>query len=316
MDTDKNKTIVTVCDRAFIWAAYLLIASLRYHNVNIRIHVLIRDFTDKGKLLLEQFGDVRLIGIVDRGAGVLLKPEAILTAESEYITWIDADCIVTGDVARYLIAPGESLQIRTKGRAELAEVYKSHYGSDDEYGTIPKKVLGIWKRGVGENDVPRMDTTCSTNYFTLHKKHLAFIKKWQKQIAKAIPKSTKKVIDKKSSAYFQTDESVLNSLLIFAHDAPPISEMLLDKDPLAYLVHFVRMPKPWQMWRLEHLKYFDHVMTILDWIKEKGYKAPPIPWSLRRRNKSLCYVVAYAYRFMYRLKNHIQHRIYKSQRGS
>ncbi|GAG26211.1 unnamed protein product, partial [marine sediment metagenome] len=37
----KEKTVVTACDKKFIWGAYLLVASLRYFNVDTKVHVLV-----------------------------------------------------------------------------------------------------------------------------------------------------------------------------------------------------------------------------------------------------------------------------------
>jgi hypothetical protein len=90
-----------------------------------------------------------------------------------------------------------------------------------------------------------------------------------------------------------TDESVLNSLFAFARNTPPIYEYQLDKGPQAYLVHFGVNPKPWKMWQLKHLKYFDLVISFIEWAQEKGYKTPPIPWSLRKENKIICHIIAH-----------------------
>jgi len=313
---NNNTTIVTVCDKGFIWAAYLLIASLRYNNVNAPVHVLGRDFTNKDAELLEQFGDVKIIETSDKRPAMLLKPEAILTADTEYIIWIDADCIVTGDVTKYLVASGESFQIPLRTEEQTERLYRTYFGTLGEDERIPKVVLKTWKTDVGENDSPAIETTCMTYCFMLHRKYLDFIKKWHSQILKVVNKAYNFVgiLDKESLAYHMADESVLNSLFAFAHDAPtmvPISEYLRDKTLHSYLVHFSNIPKPWTMWRLEHMKYFDAVTATIEWTQNKGYKTLPIPWSLKRKNKLICYSLAYIYKFAEKIRNRLRRKIYK-----
>lgn len=303
---DNDKTIVTTADKNFLWGVYLLIASLRYHNISVGVHVLGRGFTEADKALLTQFDNVKIFEISDRRALNLLKPEAIFTADSEYIAWIDADCIAVGDITKYLAGPGESFQIRFRLKDEVAMVYQTHYKVGDTYGSIPKAVLEIWEKDVGEKDAPVIKTTCVNNCFVLHKKHLGFIRKWQNQILKIVPKDVA-TIDKKSYAYHMTDESVLNSLLAFANDAPAISEYLLDKVNDAYLAHFGESLKPWNLWQKKHLKYYDLVISIIGWAQKTGYKTPPIPPSLKRENKAVFYVLAYLNDLISKIKSSIKY---------
>ena len=307
---NNDKTIVTATNKNFIWGAYLLIASLRYHNVSVRVHILAQGLTEKDKELLTQFENVKVFETSDPRNLTLLKPDAILTADSEHITWIDADCIVVGDITKYLTAPGESLQIRLRSKEQVTLLYKVYFGIADKDSAIPNGVLEVWKKDVNERDVPAIETTCLAHCFTLHRKHINFIRKWQRQISKVVP-SAVDISDTKSFAYHMTDESVLNSLLVFAYDAPLLTDLLLDKDQNAYILHYNRYPKPWKMWRLQHLKYFDLFISIIEWVQNKGYKTPPIPWSLKRKNKLICYSLAYIYKFAEKIRNRLRRKIYK-----
>ena len=303
---NNDKTIVTAADKNFLWGVYLLIASLRYYNVSIGVHVLGRGFTETDKALLTQFDNVKIFETSDRRFLALLKPEAIFTADSEYIAWLDADCIAVGNITKYLTAPEESLQMRFRLKDEVALVYKTHYKAGDTNGSIPKAVLEIWKKDVAEKDVPAIKTTCVNNCFVMHKRHLGFIRKWQNQILKIFPKDIA-AIDKKNFAYHMVDESVLNSLLAFANDAPAISEYLLDKVNDAYLAHFGESLKPWNLWQKKHLKYYDLVISIIGWAQKTGYKTPPIPPSLKRELKTVFYVLAYLNDLISKIKSSIKY---------
>lgn len=294
----ERTTIVTACDKNFLWGAYLLIASLRRHNVNVSISALTFGLSEEEKSLLEQFRNVEATmesGTRNSHGTQLRKPDAILSAGSEYITWMDADCIVTGNITKYLIAPGQSFQIRFRSKKENVLRFKNKYGSPREYGSIPQSTLDVWRKDVGERDLPAIETTCVTNCFTLHRKHLDFIRRWRGQIAKLVPDIT----GRRESAYSYggrvSDELILNSLFAFSRNPPPISKYLLDTDPQAYLAHFGVAPKPWKRWHPKHLKYYDMVVSIVDWAGKVGFRTPPIPWSLKRKNRGVCHIIAFAY---------------------
>ena len=92
------------------------------------------------------------------------------------------------------------------------------------------------------------------------------------------------------------DESVLNSLLAFASDAPRVERVQLDVDPDAYVAHLgPNHPKPWVLWRPERLQYFAPVAQIVAWAREQKFLMPPIPWTYKARNKARVYLAAHAF---------------------
>lgn len=88
-------------------------------------------------------------------------------------------------------------------------------------------------------------------------------------------------------AYFQTDESVLNSMLLFDGDAPSIIEKYtMDNLDLPHFVHFSFNPKPWIMWNKRSFPLYDEVLDIIEWALDNGYTtAAPLPPSFKRSNK-------------------------------
>ena len=94
------------------------------------------------------------------------------------------------------------------------------------------------------------------------------------------------IIMKHGSAYFQTDESVLASLLCFYPSAPAISENYKadgSVDPNRYFAHFAYNPKPWRMWNKYSMRWHDVVMEAVDWLlAEKIVSPSDLPLSLRR----------------------------------
>lgn len=305
----ESKAIVTALDAHYLWGAFLLIASLRYHHVTVPIHVLAYGLNEEEKRLLSQFPDVEVFDLKEFNFKhfVEVKPLAILTCNQEYISWMDADCIVTGDVTEYLVAPGESFQVCLRGREEQLD-YFGGLLEESERNTeilIPQKVLSVWKKDVGESEQLQIRSTFSTCSFTLHRKHFDFIRKWLNQMEKVFPSVEEgfgtRVTDKRSIAYRNMDESVINSLFAYAKNPPSQSEYLLDKDPSALLVHFVLRPKPWQLWLPQYMKYYDSVISLVRWAESNNYQTPKIPFALNSRYKYVNFALGYCYNFFYHL---------------
>lgn len=296
-----SSTVVTITDRNFFIAIFTLVLSLKYHRVRTRINVLSVGLTAQQKAWLEQFEDVKVVE-ADASTGLgpaARKGEAILTAEnddSEYISLLDGDCIATGDITRHLTPPGQTLYARLKTPDEDDGVFATRYDADDVPGTIPRRILATWKTDVGENESPAITNTVCGGNLTVHRSQLPFIEKWQSQIAKVLPKGLQGAHDFGSHAYSQVDESVLNSLLAFAHDAPRAERVQLDVDPDAYVAHLgPNHPKPWVLWRPERLKYYEPLAEIIAWAQTQGYQMPPIPWTFLKRNRARVYLCSYAF---------------------
>ncbi len=281
-----QNTIVTACDRNYIWGAYILTASLRFHGGTDKIHVLAEDFRDEDRALLEQFDNVTVFDEKhSTGRGVnTQKPEAIKTATTELITWMDADCMAVGNVEPLLRYCPDRFQIRARGPEENSEVYRRQYRQGDGEGGVPLHILAQWQEDVAQREEPAQNTTVITNCFVLNRSHLPFIDFWEQQM-KRVLRPGGGVVDARNLAYQMTDESTLSSLFAFFSDAPDIGEFQLDKDPANHLAHFSLQPKPWVGWRKPMLTYFDPLMEIIKWARESGYKTPEIPFSLQAHYK-------------------------------
>ena len=289
-------TIVSACDRNYLWGAYLLAASVARFTPGVRMQHLQIGFTPEDTRLLTQFPNVRVLPLADNDPRNVAnrKAEALLSADTDYVAWLDADCMIIGDVSQLLVPPNGEFQIRMREPWENAWVWRDHYEGDEPRGGIPRAVLQKWREDVGQLDAPQVNTTCVTNCFVLHRRHLPIVREWKSQIAKVIPPAYAGVVDRRSPAYFMTDESVLSSLLAFSKAAPPIGEMRLNRDPKAHVAHFGSNPKPWLRWRYGVWYCHRHVLDLLDWARATGYQTPPLPWSLERRNASRAWLLAAA----------------------
>jgi hypothetical protein len=290
----KNITIVSACDRNFLWGAYLLAASAARFLPQTPVHILQTGFTDDDKTLLEQFPTVKVLPLADDDPRNVAnrKSEALLSADTDFVAWLDADCMVVGDISKYLIPKNGEFQIRMRGAAENTWVWRNHYAAGEPRGGLPKSVLEKWRTDVGQRKKPLVDSACVTNCFVLHKRHLEFVRQWKSQIAKVIPPTHAGVVDNRLPAYFMVDESVMTSLLALSNIAPTPGEFLLDRDPQAHVAHFGANPKPWIQWRLRLWYCHAHIMSLLDWAKASGYKTPPIPWSFEKKNRVPAYLKA------------------------
>lgn len=287
-----SKTIVTACDHNFVWGTYLLLLSLCRHGIDLPVHVVTHNLGEVDCALLHQIGGVKLFPTPDSSNHrniVYQKTAAILTADTDLILWIDSDCIVTGDITSRIETTGEGLQIRMRPEAEIAYLFKKRYARGEPRGMLPRQVLDIWCRDVGERQTPAINTSCNAHCFAVHRKHLGFIRLWDAQIRKVIPDDAPSgVVNDRSFAYFLLDEAVMSSMLAFSENPPPVRRYTLEEDPACAVVHFGGRPKPWQRWLLRNMNYFDEVVGLLEWAEAQGWQLPATPWFLQRKHKTLC----------------------------
>jgi hypothetical protein len=285
----KDKTVVTACDHNFVWGALLLGLSLRYHKMDCPYHILAYDLSDAESKILSSIPNTRLFpgAKPDTRSVCTQKPMAIATAETDIIVWMDADCIVSGNIESFFVTPENKLQIRKRQQDETATIFRNYYKAADSMGKIPSRVLQIWQKDVDDLTIHRIETVYQTNCFVLNRSHLSFIELWQEQMLKVIPEDTKGVYNKRSVAYSMTDESVLNSLMAFSSQAPPTAEYLMDKDPDASCIHFGLKPKPWQHLTREALSRITLIDTLINWARQQEIKLPVIPYSLQAQNRRI-----------------------------
>lgn len=279
-----NLTIVSACDRNFLWGAYLLAVSAARFIPDVKVLILETGFTPEDRKLIEQFPNVSLKSLDNSDPRNVTnrKSEALLSADTEFVSWMDADCFIIGDVRPYLIPANGQFQIRIRGEAENANVWRNHYTEGDERGKLPKAVAEQWRRDVGQLQTPRIQAACVANCFVIHRDHLDFIREWKAQIVKVIPPKDAGLVNKSDPAYFMTDESVLSSLIAFSRSTPEISEFQLNRDPKAHVAHFGANPKPWKRWRKTTWYTRKPLLETLDWARSKGYGLPPLPSSFKR----------------------------------
>jgi hypothetical protein len=291
-----NVTIVTACDKNYLWGAFLLAASAARYIPNVPLNVVQIGFTPQDKTFFSQFPLISVLDLsTDDPRNVAnRKAEALLAADNEYIAWLDADCMITGDLEAMLTPENGEFQIRLRGPAENTEVWSNHYASGEPHSGVPAAVLAQWRSDVGQLTTPTHNTACVTNAFVLHRRHLDFIRQWQSQIAKVIAPANTGVVDRRSRPYFMIDESVLSSLLAFSAIAPPVAPYRLDHVNQAHVAHFGVNPKPWKRWRKQFWPYHAEVMDLIDWLHANGHSVPPIPWSLRRSSTPLAWALAQA----------------------
>jgi hypothetical protein len=302
--------IVTISDRRFFIAVFVLIVSLRRYNVQAVIHVLSVGLSPEEKALIEQFPDVHVFegDPANLRNPTCRKAEAILTAadtKADVISLLDADCIINGDITPYLDQEVKGLSACLKPPSEDGAVFRKRYDPDDEFGTIPKRVLAQWRQDVGERTEPAIANTACGGNLSIHRDYLDFVRRWHEQMMKVLPNRDLGVAhDFASTAYFQLDESVLNSLLAFAHKTPPLSRSNFDLNPDACVLHLGPCnPRYWAFWRKDRLRYYRPVMDLLDWARAQGYKLPKLPWALNKKQVLRVYIVAYGYEVYVQAKN-------------
>lgn len=279
-------TIVTACDANYFWGAFLLTASLRQNRVAAPIHVLANGFDAEHTGMLEQFGKVRVIPLTPDNPRslVTIKPHALMTAQTKWLAWLDADCMAIGDVSALLPPENGACQARLRAPAENAEIYGDKYRVGDRHGGYPAWVLEQWRKDVGDRQQPQHDTAAVANALVLHEKHRDFLELWDQQMQRVIP-ACATLMDSRLGAYHMSDESVLNSLLAFSSIAPPVGPFQLNRYPERHVAHFGGKAKPWIRWTSGIWYCYEPIQRLLTWLRVEGHKTPPLPRSLQRWRK-------------------------------
>lgn len=292
-------TIVTACDSNFVWGAMLLGLSLRYNKMTSSFHVLGYDLNPEEIAQLSSIPQTKVFNTHKTSSRSVCtqKPEAIATADTEIIVWMDADCVVIGNIESFFVCPENQLQIRWREADENGSIYRNYYKKEDKWGCIPSRVLKQWKEDVGDLATAQIKTVCQTNCFVINCTHIRFIEKWREQMEKVIPADSTGVYAKKSAAYSMTDESVLNSLFAFYSQAPSTCEYQMDKNPQKACLHFGLNPKPWKHWTRQSLNHYNYIMTLLDWASNNNISLPQLPKSFQAKYKYSETFLAYVQQF-------------------
>ncbi len=294
-----SAVVVTITDNGYIIPTFILILSLKYYKVKTNIHVLCVGLSEEEKELFSQFEDVRTF---DADMSNLRNPttrkaEAILTAKDcgfEIISLFDGDCIATGDITPFFKQDNPSLSARFKSPKEDGWVFSKYYTREDEYGGIPMIILKQWKRDVNELDSPQRKNTVAGGNLSIHTDYLWFIEKWHKQMMKVLPNyNTGVAYDYSLTAYSQLDESVLNSLLTFSREVPPLTSGKFDSDNEIYLAHLgPGRPRYWKRFPKRKLIYLESILAFIKWGRAEGYKFPELSWPLDPKMKYFTIAVA------------------------
>ena len=274
-----NTTVVTAGDQAYSWGVLLLVSSMRMNGMQHPLVVGAMDWTDNMKSLVLSLGSVTIIDLPkSRQCVACQKPRMMACdeVETDWVCWVDSDGLFVGDCSEWLEG------------SDVDEVrIKRAYPIPPDF--TPENLL-IWQRDVKHfqgQALPesRYPTRVQSGVILIHKKWRPFLNQWADQINNVLP-SDVGILMKKGSAYYQTDESVLSSLLCFATDAPRVSETYKfdgKVDRRRFYAHFSYNPKPWQMWNTFASRWREETFSTVDWLIEKGFvKTSEIPLPLRR----------------------------------
>ena len=275
----QNSTVVTAGDQGFAWGALLLVASMRLNGMHQPVVVGAMDWSDTMKKRLRAIGGVTIHELPSTKQCVAcLKPVIMGCDEvkTDWVCWADADGMFVGDCSEWLVGDSpDEITIR-------------------KYGSVPPDFtpenLEIWREDVKrvqgdalENS--RYATRVNTAFIVINRRNAEFLRRWRTQIENVLPHDVG-IIMKHGSAYFQTDESVLSSLLCFYPGAPKVSDNYKangSADEKRYYAHFAYNPKPWRMWNNHSSRWHEVVMAGVDWLLAEKIVAPSeLPLPLRR----------------------------------
>lgn len=292
-----QSTVVTAGDRAFAWGTYLLVASMRMNGMRHPVVVGAMEWPEKMKERVRALGGVTIRELPRSRRCVACQKPMLMGCDdvkTDWVCWADGDGVFVGDCSAWLTGDAPDEIVIRQYRPAPADFNPEN--------------LEVWRRDVerfqGEAAAQsRYDTRVNTSFIVVHRHSFPFLRRWQDQIVKVLPPDVG-IIMKHGTAYFQTDESILASLLCFLPDAPrvaPRSPANTDVDPTRYFAHIAYNPKPWQMWNPYSLKWRDVVMPVVDWLLAEKFIAPgELPLSLRRRWWPVCRLCAWTAPWVWR----------------
>ena len=279
MKASVNTTVVTAGDRAFAWGTLLLVASMRRNGMRHPVVIGAMDWPEEMKRRVLTLEDVTIRELAkDRRCVTCQKPILMRCEDvnTDWVCWADSDAVFVGDCSEWLVGDDPDEIVIRKYTPPPADFTPAN--------------TEIWRRDVerfcgGARRESRYNTRMNAPFIVLHRKWSPFLLRWQQQIANVLPPDVE-IIMKHGSAYFQTDESVLGSLLCFDLDAPKVTDNYKANgsvDRTRYFAHFAYNPKPWHMWNSYSLRWHEVVMPVVDWLMAEGIVKPhDLPFSLRR----------------------------------
>ncbi len=274
------RTIVTAGDGNYAWGVFLLIASAKRWKMEEEILVGAHHWRAEWLDFVARIPGVRLVELEegDRACVAMRKPELMLRSRTDYVTWVDSDGIFQGNCSELLYGEPDRVYSRSYSNPEL---------NTHTFARAPETVAA-WIRDVGDLPARRDISDVCTNVVGVSLSHNSeLLKRWSSQIRKVLPPDVG-IVQHRNSPYFQTDESVLNSLLSCWSGAPAVTEQYRLNDPSgAYYIHFAYNPKPWQkLWTVYALRFHEPLMELIDWCRENDFLPgfEPLPPTLERKN--------------------------------
>jgi len=274
-----NTTVVTAGDRAYAWGALMLVASMRRNGMEHPVVVGAMDWSEEQKRRICSLGNVSIYEIEKTRQCLACQKPRLMgcdAVKTDWVCWVDADGLFVGDCSEWL-AGDDVDEMRIKRCDPPPPDF-----TPETLSTWQRDVKRFWGKAL---DASRYSTRVQSGVILLHRKWCPFLNRWDEQINNVLPPDVE-IIMKKGSAYYQTDESVLGSLLCFDIDAPKVSEQYKFDgrvDRSRYYLHFGYNPKPWQMWNTYASCWREDAYSTIDWLVEKGVvKGSEVPLPLRR----------------------------------
>ena len=279
MNSEINTTVVTAGDHAYAWGALMLVASMRRNGMRHPVVVWAMEWDEDQKRRIRALGNVVVQDIAKTRQCLACQKPRIMgcdAVKTGWVCWVDADGLFVGDCSEWLSGDDED-EMRIKRCSPPPPDF-----TPETLSTWQRDVRRFWGNALGES---RYATRVQSGVILLHRKWRPFLGRWDAQINNVLPPDVE-ILMKKGSAYYQTDESVLGSLLCFDLDAPKVSEQYKfdgKVDRSRYYLHFGYNPKPWQMWNTWAMRFREEAYRTVEWLVEKGVvRKSEVPLPLRR----------------------------------
>jgi len=212
-----NTTVVTAGDQAYSWGVLLLAASMRRNGMPHPVLVGAMGWSEEMKRVVSSLGKITFIDLPPSRRCVACQKPAMLASEAvetDWSCWVDSDGLFVGDCSEWLEGT-DADEMRIKRADPVPPDF-----TPENLLTWQRDVERFLGRALPES---RYATRVQSGVILVHRKWRPFLNRWKTQIENVLPAGVG-ILMKPGTAYFQTDESVLSSLLCFDPDAPRVSE--------------------------------------------------------------------------------------------
>ncbi len=247
-----------------------------------------KKFDARCERVLKQLGDVSFYSLENASHNLTChKAEVMLRAQTEYVTWADADALFSGNTSELLPPPDHGhIHVRRRSIPEMPGAFPDKYSLAEILPQWRKDIQALVGKDTQIPECPEPDfqhfQSVSACFLSVARDQEQFLDTWHKMMMN-LPSQDTGVVNNSLRCYHQLDESCLNATLLYLPNAPIVTDIYrMDKEPQRLFAHFCGRVKPWRGWIPSSLRHYDATLAVMDWALQEKLELPSeVPPSLQ-----------------------------------